>query len=495
MTTPDSPSIIRPSFIQKCQQTITAHGMLRRGDAVLVGVSGGPDSMALLHLLLTLAAPMNLRLGIAHLNHCLRQSASDDDEGFVKSVAAKSRLPVFVEKTNILKQKKTGRSLEESGREARYLFFNSICRKHGFTKIAVGHHREDNAEQILLNLIRGSGAAGLCGIPPVRENIIRPLIQITPSEILDYLSQNNIEFMVDQSNSDTQFLRNSVRHQLLPLLRQNYNPNISEALNRLGGILRAEEEWLNALIDPLFNAALISSDDRQVILSVPEMMNFHDAAVRRVLRKAILTIKKDLRRITLAHIDSAARLIANHPPAARLDFPGQIRVLKNNDRLIVRKELKNLRIATAKAAKPVSFAYHASKDAIVAQTTLFIKEINMSVSFYQMSMDWIQNISTLERDTAFLDWDTLQFPLEIRNVRPGDRFSPIGMKGTQKLKKFFNANNIKPVKRTEIPIFVSGDAIIWIGGLRIADPFKVTQKTSTVLKVTISSSTHNRSCP
>ena len=480
--------LINHSFIQKFYQTIKQYDMMQKGDSVLVGVSGGPDSMALLHSLMALSDFMGLRLGVAHLNHCLRQKASNDDEKFVKSVAKKHGLPVFIEKKDILQEReKAGLSLEEAGREARYFFFNTVCRKKSFDKIAVGHHQDDNAELILLNLLRGSGPVGIGGIPPVRKNIIRPLIQTPRTEIIDYLRSRKIDYVIDQSNDDEQFARNKIRHQLLPLLKNTYNPKISQAINRLGAILQSEEEWINALTTPLFNQAVLHLDDQKIRLSVSVLLNFHMAAQRRIIRKAILEIKGDLRRITYSHIDSILHLINKDFTDAHLDLPDQIRILKQADHLIIQKEIKNLRIAKPpeKNLKPPVFAYLVSRSAAESEDFIYIHEIKTRITFSKTDRALIQNLSGQGGQTAFFDWEILRFPLIIRNFRPGDRFSPIGLSGTQKLKKFFINNKIKLFERAAIPIFLSGDMIVWVGGFRIADPVKITPETKTVLRVEI----------
>ncbi len=465
--------------------------MIQKGDAVLIGVSGGPDSMALLHALLHLADAMDLRLGVAHLNHCLRQALSDADEQFVASAAKKLKVPFFVEKKDIVTEsRKTGLGLEEAGREARYHFFNGVCEKHRFDKIAVGHHGEDNAEQVLLNLVRGSGPAGMGGILPVRKNIIRPLIRTPRTEILNYLNENQIEYVIDHSNADEQFLRNKIRHQLMPLLQQTYNPRISETLNRLSAIAQSEEEWINALITPLFEKVVVSADDRQMILCVSALQQFHAAARRRILRKAIGTIKKDLRRITCSHIEATMRLISENPATARLDLPDRIRILKRTDQLIIVKESKNLRIARPpeECARPAVFEYSITRDVIESGKPVYIREIDRHISFYKTDRRRIQTVTGQGDHTAFFDWDTLAFPITIRNFQPGDRFSPMGMAGTQTLKKFFTNNKISPRDRLTLPIFISGDKIIWIGGIRMAEAFKINSRTQTVLRIKIFSS-------
>jgi tRNA(Ile)-lysidine synthase len=461
--------------------------MVQKKDSVLVAVSGGPDSMVLLHALMALSDPMELQLGVAHLNHCLRQTA-DNDEQFVKSTAKKFGLPFFVKKKNILaEQKKTGLSIEEAGRNARYHFFNAVCQNTQFNKIAIGHHQEDNAEQILLNLIRGSGPAGIGGIPPVRENIIRPLIQSSHNERMEYLKTQEIVYVIDQSNNDERFFRNRIRHQLMPLLKSTYNPQISDTLNRLAAILKSEEEWINDLINPLFDQAVLTSNNKKTTLSVSVLLTFHLAAQRRVLRKAILKTKKNLRKIKYVHIDSIIQMIHKKVPDARFDLPDKIRIIKQADQLIIQQESQNLRtvIAPKEDKTPVAFEYLVSKFTIESESSVYISEIKSRISFSKTSPGQIRNLSKRVSFTAFFDADRLVFPITIRNFQPGDKFSPFGMTGTQKLKSFFINNKVLPSKRKVVPVFLSGDKIFWVGGFRIADPFKITAETKSVLKIEI----------
>jgi len=453
---------------RKVYQTVKQYGMIQKKDSVLVGVSGGPDSMALLHVLTDLSGIMKLQLGVAHLNHCLRQTAADYDEKYVKSMAKKLGLPFFVKKQDINTERKaTGLSLEEAGRDARYHFFNTLCQEMQFNKIAVGHHRDDNAEQILLNLIRGSGPSGIGGIPPIRNNIIRPLIQNSRVEIVDYLESIGADFVIDQSNNDDRFFRNKIRHQLIPLLKKAYNPQISETINRLGDILKSEEEWVNDLINPFFDQAVLNSEDRKIILSVSVLQTFHLAAQRRIIRKAISKIKSNLRKITYSHIDSVIQMLNKKFKDTRIDLPDQIRIFKQSDQLIVQKETKNLRIAKPpeEQSKTIAFEYLVYSSSIEAEGSVCISEINTRVTLFKTTPEQINNLSDQGNLTAFFDMDRLKFPIIIRNACPGDKFSPFGMKGTQKLNRFFINNKIQPSKRSAVPIFLSGGIIIWVGGV------------------------------
>ncbi len=488
MTLTDNKLIAR-QFMKKVEQTINSYGMVEKGMSVLVGVSGGPDSMALLHVMMNLAAHLSLKLGVAHLNHCLRHEASDKDEAFVVSEANKFGLPCYVERSDIARQQlKTGYSLEEAGRMARYRFFQSVCQNNGFDKIAVGHNKDDNAELILLYLLRGSGTVGMGGIPPKRDNIIRPLIRTSRVEIINYLNSQKTTYTTDASNYDERFLRNKIRHTLIPLLKKEFNPKISSSLNRLGEIMRSEDAWINHLIIPIFEKTVISSKAHRIILSVQQLAKIDIAPQRRVLRKAIQQVKGDLRRITYTQIHSISKLLENDSGDGRLDLPGRIRVIKKSGQLIISKEKKNLRIIEIEDIKQKTpeFQRVISKSDINIKKPIYIKEIKTVVTFLKTDRDAIHDITGSTNHAAFFDWDLLTFPIIVRNYRKGDRFTPLGMTGTQTLNKFFSNNKINPLKRSCIPVFLSGKQIIWIGGLRITDSIKVTTATKTVLKATIS---------
>ncbi|MBU1163704.1 MAG: tRNA lysidine(34) synthetase TilS, partial [Proteobacteria bacterium] len=205
-------------LIKTVGATIKAYRMIEPGDSVIVGVSGGPDSVALLHIILSLAQQFSLRVGVAHLNHSLRQKDSDDDAEFVESLARKFDLPCYIKKEDVSKYRHEKKlSLEEAARIVRYRFFESVAEKYMFNKIALGHNAEDNAELVIMRLLRGSGPLGISGIPPVRNGkIIRPLIKLTKSELLEFLAVNELKFVLDKSNNDQRYLRNRIRHHLIP---------------------------------------------------------------------------------------------------------------------------------------------------------------------------------------------------------------------------------------------------------------------------------------
>ena len=268
------PAKLKKDFYRTIADTVREFNMIESKESVLAAVSGGPDSIALVLSLLFLKQSYDLDIGIAHLNHMLRGEDSLEDEQFVREFAQKFSLPFFCEQKDVTAYAESRRlSVEEAGREVRYDFFSRISHAHGYKKIATGHNKNDNAELVLINLLRGSGPKGLSGIPPVREGLyIRPLIRKTKKDILDFLKAEDQPFRVDASNTDTTYLRNAVRHRLIPVLESDYNPEIINALDRLSHILRQEEEYLDAEAQKQFESCLTIKDASFISFSNPSSL-------------------------------------------------------------------------------------------------------------------------------------------------------------------------------------------------------------------------------
>ncbi|HJO62024.1 MAG TPA: tRNA lysidine(34) synthetase TilS [Desulfobacterales bacterium] len=471
-------------LLHTVEKTIATYQMFQPGDAVLVGVSGGPDSVALLHALIILAPKFPLHIGIAHLNHSLRGKDSDHDAQFVKSLAKQLNLSIFQKKIDVRKcQDNNGGSLEEVARDLRNAFYHKVAEKKGFSTIALGHQADDNAELILLYICRGSGALGATGISPVREvsgkvkKIVRPLIRVGRSEIMGFLEQNRLPYVSDESNKDLTFLRNRIRHQLIPNLKSSYNPKIIDALNRFGLILSAEEEWAEVVIDSVFKKTILAKQDDLMILSAKRIAELHIAAQRRIIRKGIETVKGDLRRIQYSHIEAIVRLLKKGPMNGTLDLPDRIRILRGYERLLISKEKDDLRKFKTGFGIVLSFEYK-----MLSPGSLFIKEADISIKFSEIEAEDLTNVRKTGGSVVFMDKDKLSFPLTIRNVKPGDRFTPLGMTGTQKVKSFFINNKVPRPKRWVCPIMLSREKIMWVVGHRIDESVKVMPSTRRVLK-------------
>lgn len=449
----------------------------------MVGVSGGPDSMALLHLLSRLAPELKIRLGVAHLNHCLRGAAADRDAEVVCRAAASLKYPCHMGRARVLKVKqKLGLSLEEAARRVRYAFFNKTMADEGYNKLALGHHLDDNAEQMLMALLRGTGPRGLSGIVPVRENrIIRPLINARRSQIEAFVSKAGITCVLDASNDDLRFVRNRIRHRLLPLLASEYNPRIADHLNRLADVTRTEEAWIDGLVATEYKQAVLKREKGTITLSAGTVSQAHRALARRLVRKVLQDLTGTLRRITFSHVQSVLRLLTDGCGEKELHLPGGIRVRRTGDRLM-------LVVATGLrrgAAEPAVEKDAVPKTIISAPfpATVEIQAMGIGLRFSPCLPNQLPRWEDVGRNRAHFDMDRLSLPLTVRPAVPGDRFTPLGAAGSQKLKKFFIDHRIPRQARTMTPVLADKQRIVWLVGQRIDDHVKVTPDTSQVLSV------------
>ncbi len=451
--------------------------LLEEGDAVLVGVSGGPDSVALLHLLLRRVAAFRLRLGVAHLNHGLREEAQRDAQ-FVEELAARHALPCYIEKGDLDALRRRQRmSLEEAGRRLRYDFFDSIADTHGYRRVALGHHADDQAETLLLNLLRGGGRRGLAGIPAARQGrYIRPLIRAARSDIEGYLGAYRLRYVVDCTNADESLLRNKVRHRLLPMLAREYQPRIRRVLSRTAEVLGAEEGWIEGLLDPIYAQVVAASDDERVALDAAALSGLPPAAARRVVRRALAQVRGDLRRVAFGHVESILDLAGRRVPAGPLHLPGGTRVeLRGAELRFCRRSADGR--CPPRALEASDFEYQMTGCGV-----LRIEEAGVSIRLSAAACEGLPDLAGGGGRTAFLAAEAVVFPLIVRNRRRGDRFQPLGAAGSQKLKKFFIDHKVPPHERHRCPLLVSRDRILWVAGHRADERARVRTDTRRVLK-------------
>ncbi len=336
----------RKIFLNDILKTIDTFHMLEKGDNVLIAVSGGPDSTALTLSLAALKNNFCITIGIAHINHLLRGAASENDEAFTKAFAEKLDIPFYVKRVDVKAYASAHRlSIEEAGRKVRYDFLYHISNRFQYSKIATGHTKNDNAEQVLMNVLRGSGPKGLSGIPPVRENLyIRPLIHMTRDQILAFLDDEKQQFVIDSSNEDMTYLRNRIRHALLPELQSEYNPEIVDSLDRLSRILRLENDHLEIEAGHKFNHCLLTSGSTSISFSISKLAALPIPLFYRVMRKAILKVKTNLKRISYGHMNDIFNFCFDSSSGTSIDLPDQIRIYKTGDSILVKKEAQPLRI-------------------------------------------------------------------------------------------------------------------------------------------------------
>jgi len=459
-----------PELIQKVRMTIERYEMLRGGEKVIIGVSGGADSVCLLHVLLELQAEYNLELVIAHLNHGLRREESLRDEAFIKNVSREVNLPCMVTRLERGEyQKIRGTSLQEKARQLRYAFFNEVLEKQCGDKIALGHNADDQAETLLLWLIRGAGTRGLSGIPAVREGVfIRPLIEVERAEIERFLKRRGVAFVQDSSNYETKYLRNRVRCDLIPYLKSRYNPQLVSTLTQTSNILRAEEEYLEGLSEGYTDECLISKERAAIVLNINKLQSFPLAIQLRMLRNGILYIKGNLRQIMYKHLISIIQILNKTGSSKQLPLPGGINVEKEYDRLIIRKGKKDR----------ISFSYAFFSIPQCVRIDSIKKELTFSQLKKRRKLPF-----GADRKIAYLDCKKVCFPIIIRQYTKGDWFYPRGMKGRKKVKDLFVDKKIPISERVRVPVLLFGNRIAWVGGFRVDREMAATAKTANILKV------------
>lgn len=467
-------------------EIIKANGLVCSGDSVLVAVSGGADSVALVHMLAGIGNVFELKLGVAHLNHELRGSESDEDQTFVEHLAENLGLPFYTERVNVKAYQKThGLSLEEAARNVRYTFLFETAIRHGYGKIATAHHADDNAELFLINLFRGSGPQGLkaMGAKGYHDRVIRPLIETGRDTILAYIKNNDLTYRTDSSNHDRSFLRNRIRHDLLPLLEKDYRTGVSGVITRTAGIIAEDESFVDEMVEPMFRRAVVDEQENMISLSAPTLSEYPKAAQRRVIRKAMFHVKKNLRRITFLHTEKVVELIHANSDISSLDFPDRLRVIRKGDLLHFRMEETPLRVTPVDRIETVQPFQFLIDFPGIQGFEQRIPETPYRFRFSVVARKNMGDITDHGQLTALMDLDSLSFPLVLRNTLSTDRFRPLGMKGRKKaplsLKVVHNGASI----RLPGAVILSDVEVAWVCGYRISDRFKLKSDTEKVLKI------------
>ena len=469
-------------------KTLQRYTMIQKGDNVLVGVSGGPDSVALVRILNALKGEIHYDLGIAHVNHGLRKETADRDERFVRSLANEMNLPCYVNRADVKKYCDNNKlSIEHGGRRIRYAYFSRVLNQFGYTKIALGHHADDNAEAVLMALLRGSGTLGLSGIPPVRDQIIiRPLIQLTKSEIETFLKNNGWSFLIDETNQSPDHLRNRIRLELIPLLKRDYNPKIVENLNRVSDILMVENDGLEKLTLGLISSLVVEDEsetgERRCSFSISQANNLYKFQQRRLIRGMIKNVKGNLKRTTFDHVEAIMMLMGKRKGIKEVHLPDKILVSKINDQLIITQKALPLRgiNKTFGPGHKQDYTYN-----IDHCGTFRVQAVGGVIIFSEVDRKKIPNISSAGQEIAFFDIKKAKFPMILRNFNARDWFVPLGMTGSQGVNKFLKDHKVAAQKRFKTPVLVIDGQVAWVIGQRIDDRFKVTDKTQKILKVEI----------
>jgi len=461
-------------LIERVKKTIDKFGLLKKGERVLLAVSGGADSVALAHVMHRLKGEYGISLHIAHLNHMLRGEEAERDARFVSAFAQKLGIDCTVGCADAaLLAEKEKLSLEEAARKARYEFLAETAEKVGAAKIAVGHHADDRAETLLLHLLRGTGTEGLEGIRPKYKNIIRPLIEVTRGEIERYCSEQGLSFVWDSTNEEIIFTRNKIRHHLLPVLK-GYNPNIVEVLNRTAEILLFENEYMDLETRNVFKEAVISEKDgRKLILPFEKFFPLHKALQRRMIRHCWIWVTGIEEGLEYKHVERVRKFIYTGSTGKKLVLPGGAAAYKTYGSVIFLKE--------DFGKKKEGIRYR--REITVPGTTLIPEAGAVLKADVLNAGELGKQYLFSPPETAFMDFKKLELPLFARPRTDGDSYSPLGLKGRKKIKDILIDAKVPREEREKIPVVLDQKGIVWLAGFRIDERVKITDNTQKILRI------------
>ena len=437
-------------LLKKIKDTIGRFAMLEPGDRVLVAVSGGPDSVCLLSVLHALSAELKISLHIAHLDHMFRGRESAEEARFVGDLAGKLGIPSTIEHIDVPSFcRERGLSSQVGAREVRYTFLSRAAQATGAVRIATGHTATDQAETFLLRLLRGAGATGLSAIPPVRKNVIRPLIDITRDEVHEYLRAAGLSFVIDPSNAKPLYTRNRIRLELMPVLKR-FNPRIEETLASEAGVLRDEDEAIDAHLETL-SCGMFEKDEDVIALKRDEFNALPLAFRRRIFRKITALAGLESSEMSLVQIDETLAFLATSQTGRSMNL---------SRGLLVGREYNRFIISTASAAQDFSYA-------LTFPGTTMIPELGLAMEtrLTQEREEQLDGENNLWQ--AVFDYDKLNPFLTVRNRRPGDTFCPSGMEGkSKKLQDYLVDKKVPRRQRDRVPLLYAGADLIWVVGYR-----------------------------
>jgi len=467
---------------------IQRHNLISTGQAIVVGVSGGVDSVCLLHILARWRTEFDIRLHIAHLNHQLRGDESQADAKYVTSLASKLGIPVTIGKHDVAAYRdKRNCSIEEAARELRYDFLARVATDVGADRVAVGHTRDDQVETILMHILRGAGTSGLRGLKPCssipsesrqlsaigyRILVIRPLLDVTREEAMSYCQEHQLEPRVDSSNFSLSFFRNRLRLKLLPLLR-GYNPNVDEALLRLAKIAGEDVSFMEQQAFQLWDEVARQEGD-VIYLDKGKTSALPVALQRQLIRLAVGRLLGDITDIEANHIE-AIRSLLSKPVGKRISLPHGLVCRGEYDEVVLGLYLSSL--------CPFPPFHGEFPVKVLGETILPGWRVTAGITQQSaLSTQYVRKHPPFSTVAEF-DWHRAGTELFVRQCQTGDRFQPLGMSAPKKLKDFMIDAKIPLSWRDHIPLVCSPQQIIWVVGWRIDDRVKVTEATRKILRL------------
>ncbi|NWF73995.1 MAG: tRNA lysidine(34) synthetase TilS [Nitrospirae bacterium] len=483
---PSSRSVSRPALLSQLVRTVRQQQLFQSGHHILVAVSGGPDSIALLSLLHRLANLWRLTLTVVHCNYGLRGAESDGDESFVSAFCQERHLPLVIHRPQLAKRRQNS-SLQASARKARYDFMRQLVHEVGADRIAVGHTANDQAETILMWMLRGAGMAGLAGMPYVREErIIRPLLASTREEVLAYLTHEGLAYRQDSSNDKPLYHRNRIRRELLPIITQ-LAPAAVRVLQRQADLLREDEAYLETITTKLVRELVTQGPNGVQRLNRQAVIDLPVALQRRLVRAVLRTYEEEGNASSVRVVELVRRVLLKGRSGALLLLKQAIVSL--DEWSVQFGPVRGNHKEEAGSERRTSMCMVLS-----VPSSVYWARTNQQIDVQRVDRrDAEQGGVVPSMERVFFDADRYSEPLVLRSWRAGDRFCPQGMRGkSKKLQDFFTDRKIARHRRESIPLLVAPEGILWVVGMRQDERFVVKYKTTSCLVVSVSNCTSEK---
>ena len=453
-------NLIRNNIIEK--------NLIDSGDNILIALSGGPDSVFMFHNLRKLRETLSFNLYASHINHMYRGEDAIHDEKFVKALCDKYGVKLFIKRKNAAEYAKELKCTEEeAGRILRYGFFKENLSEVGGGKVAVAHNLNDQAETVLQRIIRGTGIDGLSAMSFKKDNLIRPMLNISRDEIMNYLHENNYEYCIDITNTQDIYGRNKIRLNLIPYLEKNFNPNIKNSLYRMSQAMERDKKIIGKYIELKFFQVLKEKRANRIVFDLNMLKSLEAGESGRIIRRGIEELKGNTVNIQMKHIDYAINLIVSGKTGKKINLTEGFTAEISYDNFIINKTVEKVQ----------DFEYN-----ITLNRLIYIKEIDKSLF---LTVADIQEADLKDKNTICLDYDLIKGKLIARSRRAGDSMIPCGMTGSKKIKDIFIDLKIPAEDRNKKLIIADDDNILWLEGYRINDRYKVSAATEKILKISM----------
>jgi tRNA(Ile)-lysidine synthase len=461
----DKVARLRQQVMQYCKH----HALFHKNERILVAVSGGLDSVCLLDVLDNISKEFGIQLGIAHVHHGIRGDAAEGDLQFVKGLAETAGLPFFPVRVDVPSfARKHKLSLEDSARILRYDALNDISVKNSFDKTAVAHTLDDQAETVLLNFVRGAGAMGLAGMPPLHGKIVRPLLKVRRRALESYAQERNIEHRQDETNLDTYYTRNRIRLQLIPRIESDFDTDFKAVLYRTSEVFSEIEAYLQMVGKEAFKSLVSLQKKNQIVLEIQAFLDYFSIVQKYALIEAFDRIGVARKALTYRILTELVDAVASRRIGRRVDVCKDAYLLIDHDGVSIGRTT-NERLSSKE--------FDLLEDSEITWGTF---QLRWSI----LDCDWSLEFSE-GGQIEFLDFDKTGSQLRIRGTEPGDRFVPLNFSGRKTVSNFFTDRKIPHRLRKATPILLAKNEIIWVCGYCIDDRFKISDKTRRVLKLEI----------